>query len=240
MSARRRAYERSNTSSIQKLVKHYNGSRHVTLHIQARACVLVLVLRFSGLHRALHPEAEARFELDEDAQGFSRRSSQAERRPSTGTAAPSCWLRPKYRTDRSPVEGGGLVKRGQEGPLEGDTRSVRRGCAAPRGTCRPKRPSQAAGRMGVGFQVTVGAWAQYHALWGGPCAGASFAGLDRPRGPCQVLQKGVHPTGGRQGCQHPPAASTPRAGEDIQRERPAQQSRPIHMTSRRQRAPMRW
>jgi len=67
----------------------------------------------------------------------------------------------KYRTDRSPVEGGGRVKRGQEGPLEGDARAApgqSRGRAAPLGTRRPKRPSQAAGRRGVGVQVPAGAW----------------------------------------------------------------------------------
>jgi len=51
--------------------------------------------------------------------------------------------------------------------------------------------------------------------------------LRRPRGQCQLLQNGAHPTGGPQVCRHPPAASTPRAGEDILRERPAQQPRPI-------------
>ena len=42
-----------------------------------------------------------------------------------------------------------------------------------------------------------------------------------------MLHNGAHPTGGRQVCQHPPAASTPSAGEDIQRERPVQQPRPM-------------
>jgi len=63
----------------------------------------------------------------------------------------------KSRTERSPVEGGGREKRGQEGPREGDARAApgqSRGRAAPLGTRQPKRPSQAAGRRGVGVQVT--------------------------------------------------------------------------------------
>lgn len=62
----------------------------------------------------------------------------------------------------------------------------------------------------------------------GPCAGpASQAARARPGAP-----EWRAPTGGRQICQHPPAASTPRAGEDIQGERPAQPSRPIPPGSR--------
>ena len=67
----------------------------------------------------------------------------------------------KSRTERSPVEGGGRVKRGQEGPLEGDARAApgqSRGRAAPLGTRRPKRPRHAAGRRGVGVQVPARAW----------------------------------------------------------------------------------
>ena len=57
----------------------------------------------------------------------------------------------------------------------------------------------------------------------GLCAGPEQR-LCRPSG---HMPAHAPPTGGRQVCQHPPTASTPRAGEDIQRERPAQQSRPI-------------
>jgi len=51
--------------------------------------------------------------------------------PRPGPRRASRW---KYRTDRSPVEGGGRVKRGQEGPLEGDAQAApgqSRGRAAP-------------------------------------------------------------------------------------------------------------
>ena len=91
-------------------------------------------------------------------------------------------LSPKYRTDRSPVEGSGLVKRGQEGPLAGDARAVRRvrveavqalwAHAGPNGPAR----QQAAGVWASRSRWVLGA--QHHALWGGPCAGASFAGRE--------------------------------------------------------------
>ncbi len=42
----------------------------------------------------------------------------------------------------------------------------------------------------------------------------------------QCLRNGAPPGGCRQVCQHPPAAATPRAGEDIQRESTAQKPRP--------------
>lgn len=56
------------------------------------------------------------------------KATHSPRAPAPRRTPVSSAVRPpqKDRTDRSPVEGGRLVKRGQEGPLEGDTRAVRR------------------------------------------------------------------------------------------------------------------
>jgi hypothetical protein len=63
---------------------------------------------------------------------------------------------PKYRTDRSPVEGGGLVKRGKEGPLEGDTWAVRRAGA--------EAVPPLGARAGPARRQAAGAWAS-RSLW---------------------------------------------------------------------------
>ncbi|WP_426754788.1 hypothetical protein [Myxococcus sp. Y35] len=60
----------------------------------------------------------------------------------------------KYRTDRSPVEGVWLVKRGQEGPLEGDARAVRRAGAE----AVPPLGAHA-GPSGPARRQAAGAWA---------------------------------------------------------------------------------
>jgi hypothetical protein len=92
--------------------------------------------------------------------------------------------------------------------------------AGPRGP--PRR--EAAGAWALESLWVLGA--QHHACWGGPFAGTNRAGSEG-NARCSTMTRTPRGAVTGQVCQHPPAASTPRAGEDIQREPPAQQPGPI-------------
>ena len=93
---------------------------------------------------------------------------------------------------------------------------ARRLCAS---TCSRLPAEKTAGVLGA----AAPALAQHPALWGGPCAGARFAGrVGSPR--CSRMQR--PPLGAVTYANTLKPASTPGTSQDVQNERPAQQRKP--------------